>query len=279
MVAPPEVLLDALVFPEGPRWHNDVLWFSDIQAGSVLTVDLAGRPTKVADVPGRPSGLGFLPDGTPLVVSMGERRLLRIENGDLHEVANIAEMTRAEINDMVVDGRGNAYIGDMAYRMMGGEEARPGQVILVTPDGQARPVADDMLVPNGSVVTPDGGTLIVAETVGARLTAFTTEPDGNLSGRRTFAALEGKSPDGICLDAEGLMWVASPFTREFLRVREGGDIVDRIDTGRKWAIACALGGPDRRTLFLLTSTMDRETRVSSGFIETTQVDVPGAGWP
>src|SRR5439155_19397760 len=149
-----------LVFPEGPRWHNDVLWFSDIQAGSVLTVDLAGRPTKVADVPGQPSGLGFLPDGTPLVVSMGERRLLRIETGDRHEVANIAEMTRAEINDMVVDGRGNAYIGDMAYRMMGGEEARPGQVILVTPDGQARPVADDMLVPNGSVVTPDGGTLI-----------------------------------------------------------------------------------------------------------------------
>ena len=276
------VLLGGLGFAEGPRWHDDRLWFSDMGAGHVAAVGLDGRSEVVLEVPGRPSGLGWLPDGRLLVVSMGERRVLRREpGGELVEHADLGGLVSFDCNDMVVDGRGRAYVGnagfDLSVRPL---QVRPGEVVLVLPDGDARVVDDEVVFPNGSVVTPDGGTLIVAETFGQRLTAFTIAEDGSLSDRRPFALLEGVAPDGICLDAEGAVWVADATGSACLRVREGGDVVDRVDTGRG-CFACMLGGPARRTLFVLTAEgfQGAAIRRRTAAIEVVEVDVPGAGWP
>ena len=280
------VLLDGLVFPEGPRWRGGKLCFSDIHACKVMTVDLEGQSEVVASVPQHPSGLGFLPDGRLLVVSVLDRLLLRLDPDGLHTHADLKTADCILPNDMVVDGDGRAYIDDDAFEISAGPP-RPGNVILVTPDGDARVVAEGLSYPNGMVITPDGKTLIVAETIGRCLTAFDIAPDGSLSGRRPFAdlaagAIGGAHPDGICLDAEGAVWVASPPTGEFLRVRQGGDITHRIPVPGKWAVACMLGGEDRRTLFLCTAKttlQDLRQDKSTGWIETVRVEVPGAGLP
>jgi sugar lactone lactonase YvrE len=276
------VLLGGLGFAEGPRWHEGRLWFSDMGAGHVVAVDLDGRAEVVVEVTGRPSGLGWLPDGRMLVVSMGGRRLLRREaGGELVEHADLGGLASFDCNDMVVDGRGRAYVGnagfDLSVRPL---QVRPAEVVLVTPQGDARVVDDEVVFPNGSVVTPDGSTLIVAETFGQRLTAFTIAEDGSLTDRRPFALLDGVAPDGICLDAEGAVWVADATGATCLRVREGGDVVDRVDTGRG-CFACMLGGPERRTLFLLTAEgfQGAAIRRRTASIEQVEVDVPGAGWP
>jgi sugar lactone lactonase YvrE len=170
----------------------------------------------------------------------------------------------------------------MGYDLLAGETPAPGNVVMVTPDGKARVVADNLEVPNGPAITPDHKTLIVAESFGHRLAAFDIAADGSLSGRRVFAELGEATPDGICLDAEGAVWVSSPLTHEFRRVRQGGTIADRITLSGKWAVACMLGGADRRTLFLLTaetSLEDLQQGKSKGYIETVRVDVPGAGLP
>ena len=278
----PKVLLDGIVFPEGPRWHKGKLWFSDMHAHKVMTVDEQGRSEVIATVPERPSGLGWLPDGRLLVVSMRNQQLLRLDPDGLHTVADVKSLVKGDINDMVVDAQGRAYIGSMGYDLLAGEAQVPGNVVMVTPDGKARVVADNLEVPNGPVITPDHKTLIVAESFGHRLTAFDIAPDGSLSGRRVFAELGQATPDGICLDAEGAVWVSSPLTHEFLRVRQGGTIADRITLSGKWAVACMLGGADRRTLFLLTAETSLEDLLkgqSKGYIETVRVDVPGAGLP
>ena len=274
-----EILLEGLVFPEGPRWHAGRLWFSDMDAGRVMTVDLEGRAETVAYVPGRPSGLGWLPDGRLLVVSMTDRRLLRLEPDGLVEAADLSKLASCHLNDMVVDVRGRAYVGNFGFELGAGEPFSPAEIILVTPDGNACIVADRMAFPNGSVITADGSTLIVAETFGACLTAFDIEMDGSLSGRRIWARLERAVPDGICLDAEGAVWVASPLSAEVLRVFEGGRVTHRIRVSTQ-AYACMLGGPERRTLFVLTSG-DRSpgTGMSGGCIEMVECDVPGAGLP
>jgi sugar lactone lactonase YvrE len=276
------VLLGGLGFAEGPRWHEGRLWFSDMGAGHVVAVDLDGRAEVVVEVTGRPSGLGWLPDGRMLVVSMGGRRLLRREaGGELVEHADLGGLASFDCNDMVVDGRGRAYVGnagfDLSVRPL---QVRPAEVVLVTPQGDARVVDDEVVFPNGSVVTPDGSTLIVAETFGQRLTAFTIAEDGSLTDRRPFALLDGVAPDGICLDTEGAVWVADATGATCLRVREGGDVVDRVDTGRG-CFACMLGGPERRTLFLLTAEgfQGAAIRRRTAAIEQVEVDVPGAGWP
>ncbi len=276
------VLLGGLGFAEGPRWHDGHLWFSDMGAGQVVVVDLEGRAEVVLDVPGRPSGLGWLPDGRLLVVSMGDRRVLRREaDGTVVEHADLSGLASFDCNDMVVDGQGRAWVGnagfDLSVRPL---QVRPAQIVLITPDGHARVVDDQVVFPNGSVVTPDGGTLIVAETFGQCLTAFGIAEDGALVDRRRFAALDGSAPDGICLDAEGAVWVADASGSACLRVREGGEVVDRVDTGRG-CFACMLGGPDRRTLFLLTAEgfQGAAIRRRTAAIEAVEVDVPGAGWP
>jgi sugar lactone lactonase YvrE len=275
------VLLEGLRFPEGPRWFQDRLWLSDMHAGLVLAVDLDGRAETIVKVPHEPSGLGWDPEGRLLVVSMQDRRLLRLEPAGLVEVADLSRFASWHCNDMVVDGRGRAYVGNFGFDLHGRAQPVAANLVLVQPDGRAEVAAADLRFPNGTVITPDGGTLIVAESFAARLTAFDVAADGRLANRRVWAGLEGGAvPDGICLDAEGAVWVASPTTREVLRVREGGAVAERIACDRA-AIACMLGGPERRTLFVCTAkALDpAETGAREGRIERVEVDVPGAGWP
>jgi sugar lactone lactonase YvrE len=273
-------LLGHLMFAEGPRWHDGKLWFSDMHAHRVMTVDLEGHAETVAEVPARPSGLGFLPDGRLLVVSMTDRRLLRIDPHGLTEVADLSALASFHLNDMVVDRQGRAYIGNFGFDFNNRQPYKPAELILVTPDGRARVVADQMAFPNGSVITPDGRTLIVGESFSRVLTAFDVEPDGSLARRRVWAQLGDGVPDGICLDAEGAIWAASPLTKEVLRVHEGGKVSERIGFATQ-AIACMLGGADRRTLFVITNSGSGPATADKrdGRIETMRVDVPGVGWP
>lgn len=277
-----DVLLDGLAFPEGPRWHDGRLHFSDMHAAAVLAVDDAGRAETIVTVPNSPSGLGWLPDGRMLVVSMHDRRLLRLDAGGLAVVADLAGLASFHCNDMVVDTRGRAYVGNFGFDLYAEKpEFRKTNLVLVHPDGRAIEVANDLAFPNGTVITPDGRTLIVGESFGARLTAFDVADDGSLANRRVFAKLEGAVPDGICLDAEGAVWVASPVSAEVLRVHEGGRVSRRIPVATQ-AFACMLGGADRRTLYVCTAATSQpdECRAKrTGRIETTRVDVPGAGLP
>lgn len=272
---------EGFAFLEGPRWRDGKLWVSDMHDDRVLTVDLAGHSETVVEVPGRPSGLGWLPDGRLLVVSMTDRRLLRLDATGLSVVADLSGVATFHCNDMVVDAHGRAYVGNFGYDFEAGMPQRSAALALVLPDGTVRVAADDLAFPNGAVLTPDGRTLIVAESFAARLTAFDVAPDGTLSRRRTWAALQGAVPDGICLDVEEAIWVASPLSKEVLRVREGGDVLERIATATQ-AIACTLGGADRRTLFVLTAQSfhrDECRAQRTARIEAAEVDVPGAGLP
>jgi sugar lactone lactonase YvrE len=278
----PTTLLDGLSFGEGPRWHDGKLWFSDMHAQSVMTVDLDGRSEAVVSVPNDPSGLGWLPDGRLLVVSMRDRRLLRLEDdGTLCQVADISALASHHCNDMVVDEAGRAYIGNFGFDLHNQAQPGPAEIVLVEPDGGARIVANGLSFPNGAVITPDGSTLIVGETFGACLTAFSIDADGSLCGRREWARLEKEVPDGICLDVEGGIWVASPVSGEVLRVREGGDVTDRIAVDHQ-AFACMLGGPERRHLFICTAKSSEPEacrKERSGRIEVIEVSVAGAGLP
>jgi sugar lactone lactonase YvrE len=276
------VLLDNLCFGEGPRWHEGRLWFSDMHDHKVIALGLDGRAEVIVEVPQQPSGLGWTTDGTLLVVSMVDRRLLRLENGRLVEVADLSALASWHCNDMVVDAAGRAYIGNFGFDLhVENFQYRPAELILVEPDGRARVVADDLAFPNGTVITPDGRTLIVGESFGARFTAFDLQPDGSLTNRREWATCEHGIPDGCCLDAEGAIWYASPVSDECVRIAEGGRVLDRVAVTNH-AYACMLGGPDRRTLFIATSASDHpehSRNPRTGAIEITTVDVPGAGLP
>ncbi|MFH2129895.1 MAG: SMP-30/gluconolactonase/LRE family protein [bacterium] len=274
-------LAERLVFPEGPRWHDGRLWFSDMNAQKVMTLDLSGKLETVVTVRGNPSGLGWTPQGELLVVSMVDRRLLKLTPDGLQEVANLWDLATYHCNDMVVDTLGRAYIGNFGFDLNTGEAIRPAEIVMVAPDGEARVVADNLLFPNGMVITPDGKTLIVGETYGSCLTAFAIEADGSLSRRRLWAAMKGAVPDGICLDAEGGIWVASPISSEVLRIVEGGEVTDRISMPAS-TYACMLGGNDGRTLFILTSEPPdpfEGRNWHGGCIDTVQVDIPHAGLP
>ncbi|MBY0276140.1 SMP-30/gluconolactonase/LRE family protein, partial [Candidatus Binatia bacterium] len=239
MSAEPQLLLDDLVFAEGPRWHEDRLWFSDMHAHEVVAVDEHGKRTTIAKIPGSPSGLGWLPDGRLLVVSMQDRRLLRMDDGRLVEHADLSSLAPFHLNDMVVDARGNAFVGNFGFDLHGGEKTRPTCLIHVSPDGRARVAAEELGFPNGSVITPDGGTLIVAESFAQRLTAFHVAADGTLSDRRVWAKLDFV-PDGIALDADGCVWAADPVTPgSFRRVAPDGAVRQQIDAGGRGAFACA----------------------------------------
>jgi sugar lactone lactonase YvrE len=247
----------------------------------VKTVDLDGKSEEVVVVPNDPSGLGWLPDGRLLVVSMRDRKLMRLDDDGLHEHADLSGIAPRPCNDMVTDARGRSYVGNFGFDLHAQEKPRTTALALVGTDGSVSVAADDLSFPNGAVITPDGRTLVIGESFAARLTAFDIADDGSLSNRRVWAQLEGAIPDGICLDAEGAIWLASPVSGEVVRVREGGEGTDRIAVSRQ-AIACMLGGSDRTTLFVCTSEVldPEECRAKrSARIEVVEVTVPGAGLP
>lgn len=280
--------LTGLRFGEGPRWHDGRLWFSDFYQHAVFAVSEDGKLERIIEVPQQPSGLGWLPDGRLLVVSMLDRKLLRREpDGAPVPHADLWKLAPFHCNDMVVDRAGRAYVGNFGFDLQAwrdgrGPEPSPTVLIRVDPDGVASIAARDLLFPNGTVITPDGRTLIVGETFANRLTAFDVASDGSLSNRRVWADLDsiGVRPDGICLDAEGAIWVSNPAAPEVVRVAEGGKLLERITTTQP-TFACMLGGRDRRTLFVMTAPDSGRSRTeeSKGAIEVASVDVPGAGLP
>ena len=285
-----ETLMKGLTFGEGPRWHENKFYFSDFYSHKVYSLDLSGKHEVIVEIPNQPSGLGWTPDGTMLIVSMKDRKLMSFKDGQLKERADLTELSSFHCNDMVVDIDGNAFIGNFGFNTYDGEEIKPTNLILVKPGEEPVLAADNLFFPNGTVITPDNKTLIVGETYAARLTAFDKSEDGSLSNRRIWADLKVNAeegtvplPDGMCIDEEGAIWVASPSTAEVIRVHEGGMISERIPVQTN-AFACMLGGEDRRTLFICTSNgsgVDPEAalREKSGKIEITQVDVPGCGKP
>lgn len=274
------VLLDGLTFPECPRWRDGRLWFSDMHGHRIMATTPEGAADTILEYNGQPAGLGWTPDGALLFVSMVERALVCVVDGGTGVVADLSAMEPVQLNDMVVDARGRAYIGGFGFDINKREPFAPSSVYLVR-DEQPSVAAPEMRFPNGMVITPDGGTLIVAETVGRCLTAFDIGDDGALSNRRAWAALP-TFPDGICLDADGAVWAAAPATGECLRVREGGEITDVVNTPGKGVYACTLGGADGRTLFLctaMTSGAELAQGISTGWIERVRVAVPNGGSP
>jgi sugar lactone lactonase YvrE len=279
-----KTLMTGIAFGEQPRWHADRLWFSDWGPREVIAVDLEGNSEVILRVPSFPCCVDWLPDGRLLVVSGREGLLLRKEpDGSLVTHADLSTVSNPPAgNELVVDGRGNAYLNGGGFDLMAGEEFAPGIVALVTPDGSARRVADGIAFPNGMLVTPDNSTLIVAESYAKRLTAFDVAADGGLSNRRVWADLQDGVPDGICLDAEGAVWYGDVPNKRCVRVREGGEVLQTIELDRG-CFACALGGADRRTLFLMATewrgpaSMFDEPR--TGQVLTVEAPAPGAGWP
>ncbi len=272
-----EIFLEGLKFPEGLRWHDEKLWFSDMLARKVMTVDLQRNVETIIKTDDSPSGLGWLPDDTLLIVSMVDERLMRLGPDGLKEVADLSSLATYRCNDMVVDKKGRAYVGNCGFDFQT-EQLKPAEIILVTPEGKAQIVADNLAFPNGTIITPDDKTLIVAETFGSKLTAFDILKDGLLEERRIWANLNSMNPDGICLDAEGGIWIASPGSGKVFRVLEGGKVTHEIKVSSQ-AYACMLGGIDRCSLFIATSTALDQTDRIKGRIEITRVEIPGAGLP
>ena len=285
------VLAGGLHFGEAPRWHDGVLWFSDFFDYAVKTVDLDGHIAVKLSMADRPSGLGWMPDGSMLIVSMTARALLRLDQGRLALHADLSGIATFHCNDMVVDAEGRAYVGNFGFDLDTNEiNGTLGEVLAthggatiarVDPDGSVHAAADGLMFPNGTVITPDGRRMIVAESFANRLTAYDIGDDGSLSNRQLWADLGGRTPDGICLDADGAIWVANPRINECFRVAEGGDILDVIETDNR-CFACMLGGPDRRTLFMLTSRYSLAVEAAvhrTGNVLVADVAVPGAGLP
>jgi sugar lactone lactonase YvrE len=267
-------LANGFCFGEGPRWFEGLLWFSDMLGEAVHTVNLQAAMTTLPLAGHAPSGLGFRPDGSLLIASTENRQVLRYDGDIVTTVADLSDTVPANLGDVVVDDLGRAYVGS---------QAREGGVIVrLDPDETFTVVAEDLDFPNGMVITPDGRTLIVAESVGRRLTAFAIGEDGSLSDRRIFAEGLDGAPDGIALDAGGGVWASMTLANQFERIVEGGIVTDRIDMGDRTAIACTLGGPQRRTLFLLSSTDAYPQRLIGtklSRLDATTVDIPGAGLP
>ena len=279
-----EVLAEGITMGESVRWHDGRTWLCDWGAGSLLAVDGRGRVERIGglgDVV--PWTVDWLPDGRMLLVPRGEPRLVRVEpDGSVVTHAELAGLAPFGANEMVVDGRGRAYVDEIGFDMMGGADPAPGTILLATPDGKARRVADDLHFPNGMAITPDGTTLVVAESHGRRLTAFTIDDDGGLADRRAWADLGEGTPDGICTDAEGAVWYADVPHACCVRVREGGEVT-RVVTLARGAFSCALGGPDRRTLLVAaTEWRGADTFTADpppGQLLTVPVEVSAAGWP
>jgi sugar lactone lactonase YvrE len=271
-VTPLSPLADGFCFGEGPRWFEGLLWFSDMLGEAVHNVTNCGDVHTLALAGHAPSGLGFRPDGTLLIVSTELRQLLGYDGDVVTCLADLSDLVPADLGDMVVDDAGRAYIGSQARDI--------GVVVRVDPDGTTTVVASDLDFPNGMVITPDGSTLIVAESVGRRLTAYTVGTDGALTGRRVFAdGLDGP-PDGIALDSAGGVWTAMTLANQFQRIVDGGTVTDRISVDDRIAIACALGGEGGKTLYLLTSTSAYPQQLvgtTAARLDTVVVEIGGTG--
>ncbi len=283
-------LVDGLYFGEGPRWHDGRLWFSDFYAHAVKSIDESGQLRTELELDDQPSGLGWLPDGRLLVVAMKERAVKRLDSTGLVLHADISHLTAHLCNDMVVDAHGSAWVGNFGFDLDADLKTRGAQVLAdhpvtnlvrIDPDGSVHLAARDMHFPNGSVITADGTTLIVAETLASCLTAFNINADKSLTNRRIWASIPGVAPDGICLDKDNHVWVANAIGPEVVLVAEGGDIVERVATSQP-CYACMLGGHDGKTLFALTaagSGAQHAAAQKTGKIETVRVLVGRAGWP
>jgi sugar lactone lactonase YvrE len=281
------VLADGIKFGEGPRWHGGRLWLSDFYDHAVKSVSLAGDLRTEFEIEDQPSGLGWMPDGSLLVVGMTKRQVLRrTPDGKIGLHADLSGIATFHCNDMVVDALGRAYVGNFGFDLgeqLAGKpvDPTPAKLALVQPDGAVSVAAEDMNFPNGSMITPDGKTLIVGETFANRLTAFDIAADGALSNRRVWAETLGRAPDGACLDAEGCVWMANPLANECVRYAQGGAVSEVIDPGDN-CYACMLGGEDGKTLFMLTApamTATDRPPGPQGRIVVAQVDVARAGRP
>jgi sugar lactone lactonase YvrE len=276
--------MTGIVFGEQPRWHHDRLWFSDWGPPEVVAVDLEGNSEVILRAPSFPCCVDWLPDGRLLVVSARDGLLLRREpDGSLVTHADLSAASQPPAgNELVVDGRGNAYVNGGGFDLMAGEQFAPGVVTLVSPDGSVRLAADGLAFPNGMLVTPDDATLIVAESYAKRLTAFDIGADGSLSNRRVWAELNDGVPDGICLDAEGAVWYGDVPNERCVRVLEGGEVLQTVELDRG-CFACALGGPDRRTLFMMATEWNGPARMfdgpRTGQVLAVEAPAPGVGWP
>jgi sugar lactone lactonase YvrE len=277
-IGEPKILMEGIGLGESPRWHEGRLWFSDWVAHEVIALDPSGGHEVMAEVDAFPFSIDWLPDG-PMLITAGQR-LLRLEaHGSLVTHIDLSDLSDHGWNEIVVDGRGNAYVNSVGFDLMGGEDPKPGIVAVVTPDGSARQVAGGLAFPNGMVVTPDDSTLIVAESYEGRLTAFEVGEGGELSNRRVWADL-GEGGDGICMDADGAIW--SPKFQRCVRVREGGEVLDEIELDR-FCFACMLGGDDGRTLFLNVAEWNGPEGIfnepRTGRVLAVEAQAPHAGRP
>jgi len=285
------MIADGLYFGEGPRWHDGRLWFSDFHDHAVKSMDAAGGVRTELQIDDQPSGLGWLPDGRMLVVSMRRRQVLRVDPDGVKVHADLSAIATFHTNDMVVDRHGRAYVGNFGFDLDHALQTRGVEGVLaehptavlarIDPDGSVHIACAEMHFPNGSVITPDGKTLIVAETLAMRLTAFDIAADGSLSNRRLWAPVGMRAPDGICLDANGHVWIANAIAPECVLFAPGGDVIAAVETDQP-CFACMLGGPDRRTLYMLTaptSVADLASASRQGRVMAVQVGTPGAGLP
>ena len=277
-----ELLVDGLDFGEGPRWHDGRLWYSDFYQHGVYAVSPGGARESILDLGSeQPSGLGWMPDGSLLVVAMTARRVLRVADGEVAIHADLSEIATWHCNDMVVAADGTAYVGNFGWDIEHDRgHPQAATLAVVRPDGSVQSGPGDLLFPNGSVITPDGSTLVIAETFGGRFSAFPLDADGYPGEGREWAPVPGTAPDGCTLDSAGGIWFADAAGSGVVRVLEGGTITDRLPTPQP-AYACMLGGDDGRTLFILTAPGAGADRAGTGegCIWTTTVEQAGAGLP
>ncbi len=275
-----EVILEGIDFAEGPRWHDGHLWFSDFYQGTVSRIDDAGNREVMLSMDGQPSGLGWMPNGDLLLVSMLDRKVMRYDGQNLTEHADLSSIATFHCNDMIVDPKGRAYVGNFGFDLMneGLEGFTPADLAMIDPDGTPSVAATELGFPNGMVFTDNGKTLVVAESFGSDFKAFDVSADGTLSNSRVWAAMPGTAPDGCDIDAEGGIWFADALGSRVMRVVEGGEVTDEIAVGTG-AFACALGGADGKTLYILAAPSSNEHEIAgkaSGSIMTAQVAVSRA---